>query len=394
MDIYAAAQDVSDLVWVIGWSREPVTTNPRLLAKLGEVVDTTGLDTEAVVQRLDALGIAGVITFSDPPLQLAAVIAGRLGLIGHSEPTAEMLSDKMLQRAALRAGGVPVPGFMTIPEVIVDVQRFVMDLEIALPAVLKPRRGAASRDAVLVRDAAALADQLKAQRTEPFILEEFLEDRSGGGPKLGAKMVSVESVARSGEIHHLIITGRFPLAPPFRETGSYMPSDIDPADVEGVLAMATEAALALGVTDGILHTEVKLTPAGPRIIEVNGRLGGGVSAMMTRVGGPIMSETAVRVALGLEVDTDWLGDRPAVSFFRFVHGPNRKARVIDVTGLAEVGQLPGIEAVRLNKPPGSDIDPVDGNLHHIVALEGVVGSHKELAELLAAVDSHLRIEVE
>ena len=42
---------------------------------------------------------------------------------------------------------------------------------------------------------------------------------------------------------------------------------------------------ALGVSTGCLHTEVKFTPDGPEIIEVNGRVGGGVPEMLERAAG-------------------------------------------------------------------------------------------------------------
>ena len=46
-----------------------------------------------------------------------------------------------------------------------------------------------------------------------------------------------------------------------------------------MLDIASMAIKALGVRVGFLHTEIKLTPDGPRIIEVNGRLGGSVAEM-------------------------------------------------------------------------------------------------------------------
>ena len=40
-----------------------------------------------------------------------------------------------------------------------------------------------------------------------------------------------------------------------------------------VLGMVADAIEALGIRTAVVHTEVKLTPEGPRLIEVNGRLG-------------------------------------------------------------------------------------------------------------------------
>jgi hypothetical protein len=86
-------------------------------------------------------------------------------------------------------------------------------------------------------------------------------------------LVSVESIVREGVIEHFMVTGRFPFAPPFRETGLFLPSDLGLAERDSVTSLATAAAAAMKVRHGFLHTEIKMTPAGPRIVQVNGRLG-------------------------------------------------------------------------------------------------------------------------
>jgi len=91
-----------------------------------------------------------------------------------------------------------------------------------------------------------------------------------------------------------MVTGRFPLAPPFRETGSFLPSDLGPADQDAVVALAGAASEAMQVLNGLLHTEIKMTPEGPRIVEINGRVGGGISGMIARLGGPSLHVWAVR----------------------------------------------------------------------------------------------------
>ncbi len=85
---------------------------------------------------------------------------------------------------------------------------------------------------------------------------------------------------------HLAITGRFPLAPPFRETGFFIPASIAPGQQAELLDLAGETLRALGLEVGAAHTEIKLTSEGPRVIEVNGRIGGGVPDMLRLADGP------------------------------------------------------------------------------------------------------------
>ena len=65
-----------------------------------------------------------------------------------------------------------------------------------------------------------------------------------------------------------------------------------------MLDLATAALRALGVRTGGFHTEIKLTPDGPRVIEVNGRLGGGVPEMLLQASGESLMRLSMRVALG------------------------------------------------------------------------------------------------
>jgi hypothetical protein len=217
---------------------------------------------------------------------------------------------------------------------------------------------------------------------EEFILEEWLADR-GGAHTLGSDVVSVETVVRGGVIGHIAVTGRFPFAPPFRETGSFLPSDLGAADQDAVRAMATAAAEALQIREGILHTEIKMTPDGPRLIEVNGRVGGGISELLLRVDGPSLRMWAVRLALGQDVGPiPAVADSP-VAYFRWIVGPPTATTFEAVDGVKELGELAGIDEVRLNRLPGDRVNPREGSpTDHVVRILGLVATPAELSHLI------------
>ncbi len=396
LEIADAARDWCDLVWVLPQSEEPLRVQRRLLNKLGDVVEPTGTDVDGIVDLLGPLGLDGIITFVDVSQILCADIASHLGLRANQRLTAERLSDKFAQREALQSANVPVPRFASISPDATPADAGEIERAAGLPAVAKPRRGSGSRDTFLIEDTGDLLELLELERSEPFILEGFLEDRPSPGPMLGAHMVSVESAVVSGHVLNLMVTGRFPLDAPFRETGSFLPSDLNQDDTAQVLALATMAAEALGVTHGMLHTEIKMTPEGPRIIEVNGRIGGGIPRMMERIGGPDLLRVALKIAVGTQKEADLEGDAEpnAVAFFRWIHGPNRLLHLESVTGIDEVGQLPGVAEVRLNREPGGLVDPRDGGAGHVVAVEGMVASHEDLRDLLRDISSNLSIVFE
>ena len=122
-----------------------------------------------------------------------------------------------------------------------------------------------------------------------MVLEGYLADDPGWSDDDVAGYVSVESVVAGGVISHLALTGRFELAANFRETGFFIPAALSAAEQDEVLGLASAAIEALGVEIGCLHTEVKFTPEGLRVIEVNGRVGGGVPEMIERAAGSTSS---------------------------------------------------------------------------------------------------------
>jgi biotin carboxylase len=70
--------------------------------------------------------------------------------------------------------------------------------------------------------------------------------------------------------------------------------------VRALVAFAAEAARAFGFRTGVLHIEAKSTSAGPRIVEINARMGGGpVHLVVEAVWGVDLVEAQVRSSLGL-----------------------------------------------------------------------------------------------
>jgi biotin carboxylase len=233
-----------------------------------------------------------------------------------------------------------------------------------------------------------LLDALGPGRPD-MVLEGFIPDDPArdSGPYAG--YVSVESLVAGGVISHLALTGRFPLAENFRETGFFIPAALEDDDQNAVLSLATSAVEALGIRTGCLHTEVKFTPDGPRLIEVNGRVGGGVPEMLQRAAGIHLVELTLRVALGEDVRIEGPVATEAIGYRFFLQPPAVSATVATIEGINRVSDWPGVDAISVHQGPGADLDWRDGSRNHIVA---VVGSAKDYDEL-QAVDRLLHQEV-
>jgi glutathione synthase/RimK-type ligase-like ATP-grasp enzyme len=405
MRLAGEARDLCRLVWLIDDPRPPLAAPLVLLSRLG-----TGLSWRHGAgwpspEELLEINPAGITVFDDRSIPGAARLAAALGLRFHSPETATRLVDKHAQRCALESAGIPVPRHVVLERVVLRdaVDEVVRQAQLAsasaglrMPAVLKPRFGTASRNTFFITDLADLGAVLSslpdAGREIDLLLEEYLP-----GPRRPvsgfADYVSVETVVAGGEPTHVAITGRQPPAAPFRETGLFVPSDLAPGDAAAVLDLAGTAAVALGVENGVLHTEVKMTPDGPRVLEVNGRAGGAVPELVEAAGiGVSLTRAAMCVALG----RPWALNPPApasrVAFKVILQPPLGACEVLAVDGLAEVETLPEVRGVYLNRPPGSSLDWRRGFDDFVVQADGTVRDHEELQQVQQRIEAILRIE--
>ncbi|KJK58938.1 hypothetical protein [Saccharothrix sp. ST-888] len=305
---------------------------------------------EAVVALLRRYPVEGILTFSERMLPDTARLAELLGLPYNSPETVRVLTDKAAQRRCLREAGVDSVRSM----VVSTPEDWPAALALTgLPAVVKPVRGEGSRNTVRVTDpehGAAVVEEFL--RTEPaLVVEEFLQ---GADCAPFGDYVSVESAVTPEGSCHYAVSGKLPLAPPFRESGQFWPSQLPPEQQAEVVSLTDRALRALGVTHGLTHTEIKLTPAGPRLIEVNGRLGGEQAELARRAVGLDLVALAGEIALGRSVNLSPV--RPeGVHFQYYTPGPTAPARVERVDGAAAVRALPGITGYRPSVRPGTEL---------------------------------------
>jgi biotin carboxylase len=389
MQIREGARDWCDLVWLVDREDPSVAKVRPILRKFGEVVDALGDPPQQAAEALRAHSPDGLATFYDTGMERVAEVARELGLPFQSAEVARRLEDKLFQREALRSAGLPTPAAVALPEGADRETVERLGASIGYPAVLKPRRASGSWHTFSVQSVGALGelwDQLAADEPEALLLEEYLPDGPGMPGGFEADYVSVETIVEAGRMTHLAITGRFPVAPPFRETGFFIPATIAPEQQAEVLDLAGAALRALGLEVGSAHTEIKLTAEGLRVIEVNGRIGGGVPDMLRLAAGVDIVKLAMRAALGLPTEVDGLPAASGVAYRFFYQPPSSARRLTSIGGLERLKLLPGVESLYLHHPPGTEIDARHGTRSYLFA---VVGSAADYAGV-RAVEEFLR----
>ncbi|MDT7734308.1 MAG: hypothetical protein QOE12_1482, partial [Mycobacterium sp.] len=358
MQLAEAAAGVCDLIWLIDTSVPGMAEMTDLLNRFGAVVDLDGVNVEQAVKVVGDWEPDGLTTYLDAGMVELACVAEELGLPFHSPATAAALTDKARQRQALADAGLDMPPCRLIHPDHSKAGLSAVEAEVGWPAVLKPRSAQGSRCTFLVRDGAEfrrLLDTLGPDRPE-MLLEGYLpDDPARAGDPYGG-YVSVESVVADGAVSHLALTGRFPPAENFRETGFFIPAALDADSRSAVLDLATRAIAALGVRTGCLHTEVKFTADGPRIIEVNGRLGGGVPEMLERAAGVSLLDLTLRVALGESVSVDSPVATNRIGYRFFLQPPTVSATVTAVEGISDFSDRAEVDTVSLHQAPGATLD--------------------------------------
>ncbi|MFJ3876040.1 ATP-grasp domain-containing protein [Streptomyces sp. NPDC090077] len=304
--------------------------------------------------------------------------AEALGLSPNTAESVRLLNDKHAMRGLLNAHGVSAVRAHRA-ETLGEVEPLLA--EFGLPAVVKPTNTAGSRGIALVRTAADLAEwteRVKAGGFEgPFIIEDYLE-----GPEF-----SVETLTAGGTHHVVGITAKQTTgAPGFVETGHVHPAPLDPADAAAVRDTVTALLDLAGYAFGPAHTEVILTPAGPRIVESQARLGGDRIPLLVEVATGYDIEAAIfRGLAGEDVTAPAPHRYAAIGFFQLPAG-----RLESVEGLDGLRARDHVHGVHFPYRPG-DLLPrtTDSATRHGYAVVDAP-TPAEAADRIAAAHTALR----
>jgi len=337
VEIAAAAKPYGGVLFVTETADPELDPVVTVLSELGSVVSTAA-GMAGVEAALAGRPASGVVTFADTMLPVAAVVAEHFDLPGPTGGTWRLLTDKAAQRRRLNDAGLPrvatasfVPG--TGPTSLPDV---------GFPAVIKPVTGAGSEHTVIVRSADELPGVLsRLPAGRAFVAEEFIEGAPYAEQDWLADYLSVESAVAGGRVRHLGLTGRLPLTPPAREAGVLFPVR-PPGNLAAAIEQTAERAIrALGIEVGLVHTEVKMSPDGPRVIEVNGRLGGKIGQLMRDVGCADPVPLALALAAGEPLPPPELPPGEQALLF-LLHPPVDARSVLRLPPVPQVRRLPGV----------------------------------------------------
>jgi biotin carboxylase len=334
-----------DVVWIC----LPDEVDLAAAALADEVLAVDYRDLRQLAPAVTALHetrkLAWLVSLTEHGLLPAAHLVDQLGLPGNGVEVVRLLTDKLAMRQALAEAGVsPVPALLGRSEA--DLSGFVARHG---PAVVKPRSGAGSLGVRLVLD----PDEVPATWAwlVEFGLVPFLVERYLTGPEY-----SVEAFSFSGRHEVLAITEKV-TGPGFVEVGHTVPAPLPPAAATAVTDLVVRVLDVLGLREGPSHTEVRLTPAGPYLVETHNRRGGDrIIDLVAQVYGVDIDELAFRWYAGgadpLRAPTARGG--AAVRFLSAEPG-----EVLGIDGVTEVLAHPDTLDVDLRVSVGELLRPVE-----------------------------------
>jgi carnosine synthase len=284
------SQSLADEIAGTKWVAAPITGDPDV-------------DAQAVLDALQRSGVRadGVLTFWEDSVCVAARAAVALGLPGNPPEAVDAARSKVRTRELSARLGLPTPKAQRVRSLD---ELFAAAADIGFPAVVKPEFGAGAVGCVRIDDFESLPGVYQLVRAvvttehdamfrlgSDLLLEQYLD---------GVEF-DVDLVLQDGECVFSSVSQNWPTAEPsFQETGLHLPPDHNKKAVRGLVDLSVQTVQAFGFRCGVLHVEGKCTSHGPRVIEVNARMGGTrIHQMVEAVWGVDLIEAQLRSCLGL-----------------------------------------------------------------------------------------------
>ena len=250
--------------------------------------------------------IDGICTYVELSSPLTAKLCEYFGVCGHSSASVALARDKHQTRKAVVSNPTTnqyaIRTFLLTCGTNEELQRAAA--HVGFPAVLKPVSGAASLGVQKVLNCEELVEtyhEISQLLKDLIVTNGALErkvrmeqdDAQEGAKKtsvgtlsntsiimeeyLSGQEVDIDMVIQNGRISFCEVSDNGPTVEPYYgETFNWCPSLLPSAEQDQLVLMAHQITCeALGFKNGVFHVEAKMTPNGPRLIEVNCRMGGG-----------------------------------------------------------------------------------------------------------------------
>lgn len=338
-----------------------------------------------------------VLAVDDSGVELAAVLAERLGLPGNPAQAVRRVRDKLAFRRLLQEEQFRCPGFRHLHSGE-DPRKLLGELK--FPAVVKARRLSASRGVIRADDPQTLlravnwvrAIQARADRDAEalgLVIEDFIPGRE----------YALEGSLRRGKLTTVALFDKpDPLdGPYFEETLYVTPSRLPQALQEGIHQEVARACRAAGLVTGPVHAEVRVNDQGIWLLEVAPRsIGGLCGRVLVHLLGMSLEELILRQAVdeslpSVPVSTEAAGERDAAGVM-MIPIP-RRGIYRGLEGLAAAQSVPGVTAVAITVELGQIIAPPPDGASYLGFIFSRAASPTAAETALRSAHGRLRFDI-
>ena len=344
------------------------SNEPSVLADVGDqslVVDFQHPDrgSKQILEFAGTTPIDAIVPVDEVTTAVAAVAADSLKLRHNPPVSVQRAGNKLKLRECLRDAQLPTPKFSQL-DIGADASEAARS--VTYPCVLKPLTLSASRGVIRadghnsfvvafqrIRDILSDLD-VQSEATRTILVEQYVPGSE----------VALEGLVDNGNLRVLSLFDKpDPLEGPyFPETIYVTPSRLSSETQDQVARATQDAVSAMGLRDGPIHAELRLSEAGPVIIEIAARSIGGLCSRVLRFGaGVSLEELILRHAISLPIPSFKREAQPAGVMMLPIPG-ERPGRLEAVDGIDAARSLAGILDVTLTVPIGERVVPLpEGN---------------------------------
>lgn len=338
-----------------------------------------------LLEYIKSNSVDGIMPINDWGTVSAAFVCSELGLVGISENSAILATDKGKMRDVWSENNISNPTYFvfgTFEELESKIEKM------SFPCVIKPTdSGGSGRGISVLKSIADLKwayDFAKPYvRNNRFICESFIS-----GTEL-----TIETISIDGEVFVLAMSDKE--KPELRTrvaTSLNYPAKLN--EIQRVLVEETvkKAVKSLGIHTGMAHTEVIINDMDIVMVETGARGGGGhiFHTIIEAVSGINAPLTYARLLTGEKVDLSKIESKGATyRFFNPSHGILKK-----VEGIEEVKNWENILDIGITKKVGEEV----GDLRNSQERAGFIvskGKDRDSAlEIAIKADNAIRFELE
>lgn len=325
--------------------------------------------------------------FDDRFQSLAAEIAELLHLPFHAPSTVAAVQHKGSMRAVLHGAGLDDTPYRSV-HTEMELRQFAAS--VGYPLILKPADGLGSEGVGVIQHEESLAKHWRRTRLAApgeLLAEKFLQGEE----------FSVEGFTYCGKHTLLAITRKHTDPVNTLEVSHQLPAELPHRTSDSIRTFVERVLTALNIQYGPTHTEIIVTPHGPRLVETHLRLGGGfIPELIQDIGGPDLFELTARQVFGrldaedvaqLRAFEGQCHELYAAVYFRYAlvgHAtPSVVGRFRGLEHLETVQARPGVKAAGALVSPGSTVQAAQSTKDRLAYCRAVAPS-AELAYQRAA----------